>query len=422
LFLESVSLGGRPFSDEPYEFPPRPGVITFRFSAPSYADEDGILFRYRLAGSEDEWSEPSSDPVVSFARLGKGEYELEVTAETTRGERSPETLTVPFEVRASLYQTPWFMGGFLLLIIAGLLQIPTLRARRLEAERTRLEVLVESRTKEIQENALRLEKEIQERREAEEAREELEVQLRQAQKMEAVGRLAGGIAHDFNNLLTSVLGYSELLLTDVDPESNMAQDLRQIRGSAERGATLVSQLLAFSRKQFVDSRAVNVCDSIKDMAAMVGRVLGEDIRIELDLFEEPVWVRADPNQLEQVILNLALNARDAMPTGGALWLGVQKKTVSEPMHNAYSDTVPPGRYASILVTDSGHGMDAETLKRIFEPFFTTKEVGKGSGLGLSSVYGIVHQHEGFIQVSSAPGEGAGFELFLPIIDPNEEPA
>ncbi len=417
LFLESITLAGNEVDSSMRVFPPKPGVITFTFSAPSYRNEAGIRFRYRLAGTNEGWSSLTSDPVISLAGLGKGNYSLEVEAVAALGQSTPATLDLPFSVRAAFHETLWFRGGMGLLVVLGLLQIPGIRARHHEAERRRLEALVEERTGEIRENNRRLEREIQERREAERARESLETQLRQAQKMEAVGRLAGGIAHDFNNLLTSVMGYSELLAAEADPNSELGKDLDEIRKSAQKGAALVSQLLAFSRQQIVEWQPVDVGAALRDTMGMMGRVIGEQIRLEMELPDSPLWVRGDPSQLSQIILNLAVNARDAMPQGGNLLIAAARRMVEEPESTPFSDTVEPGRYICIAVSDSGEGMDEDTLRKAFEPFFTTKEVGKGSGLGLASVYGIVHQHRGFIKVSTAPGQGALFEIFLPETDP-----
>ena len=416
-FLESVTVGGRAQSTDSMAFPSRPGTIVFRFSAPSYQNEDQIRFRYRLAGGDEEWSEPSPEPSVAFARLGAGEYELQVVAVSEWGRRSQDILTIPFAVKPAFWETWWFRVGSGLALLTALLQIPGLRARHLEAERKRLETLVRERTAEIQENAIRLEREIQERKESERAREVLESQLRQAQKMEAVGRLAGGIAHDFNNLLTSVLGHAELLAANASPGSELGQDLDEIKRSAQKGAALVSQLLAFSRQQIVQWQPVDVCATIRETTGMVGRVIGAQVHLEVDLPATPLWVRGDPNQLGQVLLNLAVNARDAMPRGGELLIAASQRSVEEIRSAPFSDAVPPGEYVCMLVSDAGEGMDGETLRRAFEPFFTTKEVGKGTGLGLASVYGIVHQHQGFIQVSAAPGEGAQFEIYLPEVLP-----
>jgi two-component system, cell cycle sensor histidine kinase and response regulator CckA len=244
-------------------------------------------------------------------------------------------------------------------------------------------------------------------------RKSLEDQLRQAQKMEAVGQLAGGIAHDFNNLLTAILGSTELLLADTAPDDPRRVDVQEISRSAHRAASLVRQLLAFSRKQVLQPRLVNLNGIVHDMGAMLRRVLGERITLALDLDRSLGLVTADPGQLEQVIANLGVNARDAMPDGGTLT--ITTANVSGPGVPAAADEGLPagGPFVALAVTDTGTGMDEQVLARLFEPFFTTKELGRGTGLGLATVYGIVRQSGGHIQVRSRPGEGSTFTVYLP---------
>ncbi len=238
----------------------------------------------------------------------------------------------------------------------------------------------------------------------------LEGQLRQAQKMEAVGRLAGGVAHDFNNLLTAILGYSELILSDGPPE-DIRQNVEEVRKAAERAAALTRQLLAFSRKQVLQPRVIELNDVVKDLDAMLHRVLRENVKIAFEP-DPHLWrVKADPGQLEQVLMNLAVNASDAMPEGGLLTIRTRNAT----LESGEIDGIPilPGSYVLLEVSDTGHGMDAETLAHAFEPFFTTKERGKGTGLGLATVYGIVKQSGGYIQALSEQGKSATFRIYLP---------
>jgi two-component system, cell cycle sensor histidine kinase and response regulator CckA len=244
-------------------------------------------------------------------------------------------------------------------------------------------------------------------------RKSLEDQLRQAQKMEAVGQLAGGIAHDFNNLLTAILGSTELLLADTPPADPRRVDMHEISRSAHRAATLVRQLLAYSRKQVLQPRLVNLNAIVHEMGAMLRRVVGERIALELDLDPALGHVTADPGQLEQVIANLGVNARDAMPDGGTLT--ITTANVSGTGIPAAADEGLPtgGPLVALAVADTGTGMEEQVLARLFEPFFTTKELGRGTGLGLATVYGIVRQSGGHIQVSSRPGEGSSFTVYLP---------
>jgi two-component system cell cycle sensor histidine kinase/response regulator CckA len=244
-------------------------------------------------------------------------------------------------------------------------------------------------------------------------RKSLEDQLRQAQKMEAVGQLAGGIAHDFNNLLTAILGSTELLLADTPPGDPRREDVQEISRSAHRAAALVRQLLAYSRKQVLQPRRVDLNAIVRDMGAMLRRVVGEPIQLRLDLDPGLGHVTADPGQLEQVIANLGVNARDAMPRGGTLTITTSNVT-GRGVTAAADEGVPAaGPLVSLAVTDTGIGMDDEVRGRLFEPFFTTKELGRGTGLGLATVYGIVRQSGGHIQVRSRPGEGSSFTVYLP---------
>ncbi len=262
------------------------------------------------------------------------------------------------------------------------------------------------------------------RRRAEAALAAREVELRQAQKMEAVGRLAGGIAHDFNNLLAAISSYAELLLDALpeDPEAaapgalaavvaDAREDVREIRRAAERGATLTRQLLAFGRGQLLQTREIDLNVVVGDLGRMLGRVLGAEVELRLDLAADAAPVLADPGQLEQVLLNLAVNARDAMPGGGVLSIGTRHVAVPA----AGAGDLSPGRYVAVDVRDTGVGMDAATRARIFEPFFTTKPAGQGTGLGLAMVYGIVAQTGGRVTVDSAPGRGTTFTVYLPAL-------
>jgi len=243
-------------------------------------------------------------------------------------------------------------------------------------------------------------------------REQLEGQLRQAQKMEALGRLAGGVAHDFNNLLTVIRGHSELVQDRAQPGDSLFNHAQQIRKTADRAASLTRQLLAFSRMQVLEAKVLDVNELIGEMGKLLRRLVREDIEFALNLSDAPVRVKADAGQLEQVLLNLTVNASDAMQQGGKLTITTDHVTVGE--EEAHSKgSIEPGRYVRITVTDTGQGMDAATKVRIFEPFFTTKERGKGTGLGLATVYGVVKQTGGFIFVSSELGKGSTFELYLP---------
>jgi signal transduction histidine kinase len=257
---------------------------------------------------------------------------------------------------------------------------------------------------------------ITDRKRAEEEREALRAKLDQAQKMESIGRLAGGVAHDFNNLLTAILCYAELgMLRANDPR--MKDYLQQIVDAAGRGARLTGQLLAFARRQVLEPRVIDLNELTSHAADMLRRLIGEDVEL--------VWipgralgrVKADPGQIEQILVNLVVNARDALPGGGRLTIETDNATLTADQAGERAE-VTPGEYVMLAVTDTGAGIAPETLAMIFEPFFTTKEAGKGTGLGLATCYGIVKQHRGHIAVSSEPGRGTTFRVYLPrVLEP-----
>ena len=251
---------------------------------------------------------------------------------------------------------------------------------------------------------------------------QVEAQLLHAQRMESVGRLAGGVAHDFNNLLQVILGYCELMKPAVEDEKNaLRSEVLGIEAAAERATDLTRQLLAFSRKQVLKPTVLNVNAHVESLWKMIARLIGEDIKLSTALPDEPVFINADPGQIEQVILNLAVNARDAMPNGGVLTIEVGAAVIDEADFAGQLD-IEPGPFVVITVGDTGCGMDADTRARIFEPFFTTKDLGIGTGLGLSTVFGIAQQSGGAVHVYSEPGSGTVFKVYLPRVQKAEDQA
>ena len=241
---------------------------------------------------------------------------------------------------------------------------------------------------------------------------ELERQLQQVQKLESIGRLAGGVAHDFNNVLSVIIGYSELLLTQIPPEDPIYKKIKAIYDSGTTASTLTRQLLAFSRKQLLERKVISINTIIRDFLKILGKIVGEDIVFTTYLSEKSCTVEADPGQIEQILMNLIVNAKDAMPAGGEIII----ETAEVELDELYSDKhieIKPGQYVLLTISDTGEGMDEEVMSKIFDPFFTTKELGKGTGLGLATVYGIVKQHDGYIYVYSEKNKGTTFKIYLP---------
>jgi signal transduction histidine kinase len=246
------------------------------------------------------------------------------------------------------------------------------------------------------------------------ALQDTEEQLRQAHKMEAVGRLAGGIAHDFNNVLTAIFGYADLLLDQLTDDDPRRADVQEIRRSADRAAALTRQLLAFSRKQPMAPHEIDVQDVVRSLEKLLARLVGEDITLRIGS-AGPLWrIRADSGQIEQVLMNLCANARDAMPEGGTLTVFTENYEVAA--EAGEHPGLHRGKYVRLTVTDTGYGMPADVQRHLFEPFFTTKEQGRGTGLGLATVYGIVRQAGGLVYVESQPGSGTRFVIYLPSVD------
>ena len=277
---------------------------------------------------------------------------------------------------------------------------------------------LEQRTVELATSNTTLREEVRERERAEQALRQSEEALRQSQKLEALGTLAGGVAHDFNNLLSVILGYSQIAALEMAPDSRLRADVTQISDAAQRAAVLVKQLLAFSRKQVLQPQIVDLGRIVEGMESMLRRLISADVRLDTRLAPELARVTADPGQVEQVIMNLVVNARDAMPNGGTITVETSNVVLDDRFEHR-PEAIAAGPAVMLVVSDTGVGMNEETRQRIFEPFFTTKAPGKGTGLGLSTVYGIVRQSGGSIAVISAPGQGTTFRCYFPVAEESE---
>ncbi len=389
--VSAASFGGRqalaPFGPTLRAIPWREHLITFNLALLEYRNPATQTFSYRL--NTGPWIELGREATVAFANLAPGTYQFEARGRDAHGFLAEPSEPLTFDVVPPFYMTTWFrllaailLGG----VMVGLYQWRTRTIRRHNV-------------------ALRREMRARERLEAEGA--ELEEQLRHAQKMEAVGRLTGGIAHDFNNILTVLMGNAELLMeTSVAPDDRALAE--EIRESGQRAAKLVSQLLVFSRKQPLTPESTSLTGLLERIAPMLRRTLGERTEVVLDLPDDPGVVVLDENQMEAAVLNLAINARDAMPDGGVLTLWLEKVLADRD-----DAGLPTGTWWRLSVTDTGTGIEPDVMDRIFEPFFTTKSVGQGSGLGLSMVYGFLEESGGHLRVVSEPGVGSEFRLYLP---------
>ena len=402
--VERSLFGGTPAPNRP---------LPFSLSTASQGAEGLALVRRAIHEEQQPYAvafvdmrmPPGWDGVETIARLWEEDPTLQAVICTAYSDYSLEEILreLGHSDRLVILKKPF--DSIEVLQLAHALTAKWQLFHRAMAKAGELERLVAERTSELQATNEKLRGEIAERVQA-------EGNLRQSQKMEAIGQLAGGVAHDFNNMLTVIRGYAQCLLGDQTLEHKARGPLQQIDGAAERAANLTRQLLAFSRKQVLQPELLNLPEVIGLITKMLHRILGEDIALQIQNAPEGSGVVADRAMLEQVLLNLVVNARDAMPRGGALL--IQTTDVEFPSEPGIDHPrARVGKFVCMSVADSGCGISPEILPRIFEPFFTTKEVGKGTGLGLATVYGIVKQHEGWIEVESAVGQGTTFKLFFP---------
>ena len=391
------------------------GDLEFQFSALSFIAPAQVQFRYQLDGYDHGWQAAGTNRVAVYANVKPGKYAFRVLAGNNDGVWSDPGAVVDLELPPHWYQTLWFYLGGLALVAAAALKLFAWRVDRmrrrqheLEAARQLLELRVRERTMELEARTQQLEREIEERR-------QLEKQLLQAQKMEAVGQLSAGIAHDFNNLLMVINGNASLLLMCGPRDaSEITEYAEQIVEAAERAASLTRQLLMFSRKQVIRPTPLDLNDVAANMTKLLQRLLGEDVALTSHYADRLPVILADAGMMEQILLNLAVNSRDAMPRGGRLTIATEAVRLEAEPAGPNAGT-PAGAYVGLTVTDTGGGIAPENLAHIFEPFFTTKEAGKGTGLGLATVYGIVKQHQGRITVQSTVGKGTTFRLYFPVL-------
>ena len=373
--IERMEMDAAPLS-EGVSAPPGRGDLVVRYTGLGLYAPEGLSFRHRLIGYDDAWRLAVDERVARYTNLPPGSYHFEVQVRGLRGDWSASELAA-FSLRPFFYQTSWFAALCALLLV------------------TTIWVVVAARVRSV-------------RRHADE-RLAMQAQLQQSQKLEALGQLAGGIAHDFNNLLT-VIGTNAVFLQEVVPlaEREVADD---IRDAVKRAKALTAKLLIFARREITALQVLPLQESTTALLGVLRRLIPEDISLEVDSGPTPRWIRADPVRFEQIVMNLVVNARDAIEGGGVIRVGMEGRQVEAGEARRYG--VAPGRYSVLSVSDDGEGIPPEVQARIFEPFFTTREVGKGTGMGLATVHGAVLESEGFITVESRPGEGTCFRVHFP---------
>jgi signal transduction histidine kinase/ligand-binding sensor domain-containing protein/ActR/RegA family two-component response regulator len=390
------------FDSTPVVVPANTREITVRFSALSFAAPEKMRFAYRIEGVDSGWKDLDDRRAIYFYPPAPGAYSLRIKAANNDGMWNETGATLAFTVQPLLWQTLWFRL-LALTVLVGATGLIVWRLGRARLER-KIERLEQQRT--LEEERARLARVL----------EQSEAKLRQSQKMEAIGQLAGGVAHDFNNLLCVIRGNAELVLMNPHGLSEQATDcLRQVTAASDRAANLTRQLLAFSRKQVMQTQPLNLTGVIGNLTKMLKRIIGEDIELRCLAAERLPFVSADVGMVEQVLVNLVVNARDAMPRGGKLVISTETVLCGSD-YTHQNPEAREGQFVCLSVSDNGVGIEPDNLPHIFEPFFTTKAPGQGTGLGLATVYGIIKQHQGWIEVVSKVGAGTTFKIFLAAIE------
>jgi signal transduction histidine kinase len=390
------------FDTQPVVVPSNTREITVHFGALGLTAPEKMRFAYRIEGVDTEWKDLENRRALYFYPPAPGTYSVRIKAANNDGFWNEAGATLAFTVQPSLWQTFWFRFLVLATLSSGTgITVWRVGRARLQSKIERLE----------QQRALE-----EERARLASVLEQSEAKLRQSQKMEAIGQLAGGVAHDFNNLLCVIRGNADLVLMAPNQPGEQTVDcLKQITAAADRAANLTRQLLAFGRKQVMRTEPLNLTGVIGNLTKMLKRIIGEDIELRCNSGERLPFVQADVGMIEQVLVNLVVNARDAMPRGGQLVIATESVRFG-PGYTRNNPEAHEGNFVCLSVSDTGIGISPDHLPHIFEPFFTTKGPGKGTGLGLATVYGIVKQHQGWVEVVSQVGVGTTFKILLPALE------
>ncbi|MCU0633799.1 MAG: ATP-binding protein, partial [Gemmatimonadaceae bacterium] len=424
LLVESMAVDGRPTA--PHASPtlaPGVGRVEFTFAVTNARRPKDVRVQYRLLGVDSAWTDAGTRRTVAFGPLGAGRYRFEVRAAPEDGRWYAMEVPIPFTVAPRIGERVWFLPALLASAILGAGVVARMRQRALEQRGRALQRLVDERTADLEATRQSLERRVEERT-AELASElaertRLEAALVQSQKLEGLGRLAGGVAHEINNSMTSVLGFTDLAASAAEGNGTVLAELAEVRRAGERVAAITRQLLIFARRQQSTRAVLDLAGVLRDLERTLGQTVGDTRRLVVEVADDLPMVRADRAQVEQVVLNLVLNARDATASDGTVTVTLTRR-FRDQVATVGGVELLPGDYAVLAVMDTGEGITDAVRQRLFEPFFTTKAIDRGTGMGLAVCHGIVVQHAGAIEVTSTPGQGATFAVWLPA-SAEEEP-